>query len=1246
MKWITTAHLDVWGKTRTSETELPGLVSDLVRATAPDITAIRFPTGEKGQVRGFDGVLDSSVEALNVPQGRSYWEFGTEAGHQAKALKDFKKRTGQVSATDQAEATLVLVTPFTWDSSDSKNKIEDWEKARKKESNWKKIKLIDGTQLEDWLAECPAVSAWHARNTLRVAPRDGVRSTDDYWFDFADRFDPRLIEEMLLAERGRQVDELLTGLMGPPQPLRFIADSPDEVTAFAVAAIRSAKPEVKLFLEARTLVVDTADAARELVGKSNLVFLVRGEAARAPGQLGDAGPTLVPLGRQQAVKKGTLLERPSSFAMANALAKMNQPRARAEALAKGCGRSLTALARQIPGGTCEVPDWVEHAQLLLPAILAGGWDSINPLDQAVVTTLAGASSYTEYESKIRGFVEGADPALDREGTVYKVRAPMDAFVHAGRHIGREHLALLRPVLEQVFSALDPDPDPDESFRFGAERAPRYSDWLRDGLANTLLLIAIWQDTARLDLTAGEGQAFADKAIGELPGLKTNARLLTSLKNELPMLAEAAPDVFLSALEQMLEGEGAAIRPIFAETGGLAFPTSRHTGVLWALETLAWDPRRLRRVALILARLAEIDPGGRLANRPDASLADIFLPWHPGTHAPADVQLAVIDEIVAAHPKVGWKLLLRLLPDEMQTTSGTARPRLREADVLAPPLTHSDLAVIYDALITRAIAAAAGDTARMQELLRPMMRFPLEQRAAALVALDETLKSAAADAREQLWTGLRSTLRHHERFPDAEWSLPDEELAEVRRLVDAYAPADPVVSIAELFDVRALERDDPAAAAESARVVEKLYLEQGAEAVLTLARTARIWHLVVRAIEDSALDTAKVETLLRSSFAAEPGGSLATALASVHRRRAGEAPALVLIEELHRASGDDDATAALLFAWPDEKATWQALHGLGKDVEDSYWRNVKPFWIEGTADLLVERVTRLLKYGRAVAGLESALNRLSDIPTDLLFRLLDAIVAEINSGNAQSMAAGMLDYDLEQAFKALDARDADALEIGKREYALLPLLERQERPLRLHGLMLADPELFHSIVRDVYRGDSDPPPEEIPPDSAARGRWRQAYQLLSSLDRTPGFLSDTPNQTALSAWIDRVRALGREHDRFEVTDVVIGQVLAHAPPDDADAAWPHRFVRDEIERAGSDELERGIQTERFNMRGVTTRGMYDGGDQERALVDEYQGYARASNRWPRTTDMLERMAAGWKRDAEREDVEARQRRLRG
>ncbi len=1243
MKWITTINLDAWGATRTSETELPGLVSDLIRASTPDINAMRFPTGEKGQVRGFDGTLDSSVAALNVPAGRSYWEFGTEKDYQNKALQDFKKRSGQVSATEQATSTLVLVTPFTWDSSKSDNKIEDWENARKAESKWKTVKLIDGQQLEDWLGECPAVSAWHARSTLHVAPRDGVRSIDDYWFTFADRFDPRLLDEMLTVERERQVEELLTGLMGPAQPLRFVADSPDDVIAFAVAAIRTARPEVKLFLEARTLVVDTAAAVRELVGRSNLVFLARGEAARAPGQLADIGPTLVPLGRQQRSKQGALLERPSTFAMANVLTKMNFPRGRAEALAKGCGRSLTALARQIPGGATELPTWVEHAKQLLPAILAGAWDGANPLDQAIVAALAGTLSYTEYESSVRRYVEGGDPALDREGTIYKVRAPMDAFIHAGHLIGREHLEALRPILEQVFGELAPEPDPEAAFRFHADRPLRHSDWLREGLATTLLLIALWQDNAGLDLPARDGQRFADDAIGALPGLGSDARLLTSLKSELPVLAEAAPDVFLSALERMLEGEGATIRPIFNEVEGLGFPTSHHTGVLWALETLAWDRRRLRRVSLILARLAELDPGGRLSNRPDASLGNIFLPWHPGTSASLDVRLAVLDEISAGHSKVGWKLLLRLLPDEMRFSTGTARPRLREADAPVAPLTRRDVADSYVAVIDRAIAAAKGDPDRVKELIRPMARFGRKQFDDLIQELESTLSATPEDAREPLWTTLRDALRRHERFRDAEWAMPEEALAEVRRIVAAHAPADPMVPLAELFDADALRRDDQGGAAKRADAVAALYRDRGPDAVLALGKVARMWHLVIRAIDEAGLTIGDIEALLRSSFAVEPCGQVAISLSAIHYRRAGEAATIALIKELHAQSGNDDAAASLLLGWPYERETWRAVRKLGADVEESYWRNLRPHWIDGSRRTLLGHILRLLAHGRAIAALESALNRLDEVPTRLLLRVLDNIITEFNSD--QAGAQGMLNYDIEQAMKALDDRDADGNEIARREYALLPLLQRQERPLRLHRLMVEDSELFHSILRDAYRGDEDPSPAESEPDDNDRARWRQAYQLLSSLDQVPGFTKQDPDQAALSKWINEVRDCGVRHRRAAITDTVIGQVLAHAPVDDADAAWPHRFVRDEIERARSNELERGIQTERFNMRGVTTRGLFEGGTQERDLVYEYEGYVRATPRWPRTAAMLEQMAEGWRHRAEREDADARQQRLR-
>lgn len=1243
MKWISTINLDAWGSTRTSETELPGLVSDLIRATGPDINAMRFPTGEKGQVRGFDGTLDSSVAALNIPAGRSYWEFGTERDYQSKALRDFKKRDGEVSSPERAASTLVLVTPFTWDSSRSDNKIEDWENARKAESNWRDVKVIDGQQLEDWLAKCPAVSAWHARNTFHVAPRDGVRSIEDFWSAFANRFDPRLLEEMLTVERERQVEELLTGLMGDPQPLRFVADSPDDVVAFAIAAIRTAKPEVRLFLEARTLVVDTQGAVRELIGRRNLVFLARGEAARAPGQLADIGPTLVPLGRQQRSTRGVALERPSSFAMAGVLTKMNIPRARAEALAKGCGRSLTALARQIPGGEADIPKWVEDASQLLPAILAGAWDGANALDQAVVAAIAGAPSYTAYESSVRRHVDGGDPALDREGTVYKVRAPMDAFIHAGHLIGREHLDALRPIMTTVFGELAPDADPDATFRFDANRPLRHSEWLREGLATTLLLIALWQENARLSIQPREGQRFADEIMGALPGLGSDHRLLASLKNELPMLAEAAPDVFLSALERMLEGDGAAIRPIFDEAEGLVFPRSEHTGVLWALETLAWDRRSLPRVCLILARLAEVDPGGRISNRPEASLGEIFLPWHPGTSAPLDARLAIIDEILARHPEIGWKLLVRSLPQSMGVSSGTARPRLRDVDASVAPLTHGDVLKAYAEIIDRALSAAGIDPDRLKELIRPMARFAPAQFKEAIEALDRSLSSVTGQAKEGLWTALRDDLRRHERFRAADWALPDQEFAEVRRIVTKHAPSDPVVATAQLFDGRAPGDDAEAAAARRAAAVAALYREHGPAAALALIKGSRLGHLVLRAIDDGLPALSDIEGLLRASVAADPNGQTTASLSTIHFRHAGETAALALIRELHASAGDDGSAATLLLGWPVQRATWRAARELGAGVERRYWSDLRPHWLEGSRRTLLELMLHLLAHGRAIAALESAGNRLDEVPTGLLFRALDGIVTEIQGGGGQGLK--ILDYEIEQIFKSLDARHIDGSEIARREYAFLPLLEHGERPLRLHRLMVEDADLFHAILRDVYRGDEEPPHDGTKPDVVDRERWRHAFRLLSSLKQAPGFTAPVPDRAALAMWMDEVRELGAKHGRVDITESVIGRVLAHAPEDDSDQGWPHRFVRDEIERAPNGKLVGGIRTERYNMRGATTRGLYDGGDQERDLANQYERYARICDRWPATAAMLDQIAEGWRREAEREDADARQRRLR-
>ena len=79
MRWVTASQLENWARSdASSRVELAKLASDLVRASSTDITAMRFPSGDKGQVRGFDGHLLCEVAALNVPQGRSFGSWNRQ----------------------------------------------------------------------------------------------------------------------------------------------------------------------------------------------------------------------------------------------------------------------------------------------------------------------------------------------------------------------------------------------------------------------------------------------------------------------------------------------------------------------------------------------------------------------------------------------------------------------------------------------------------------------------------------------------------------------------------------------------------------------------------------------------------------------------------------------------------------------------------------------------------------------------------------------------------------------------------------------------------------------------------------------------------------------------------------------------------------------------------------------------------------------------------------------------------------
>ncbi|WP_447553334.1 hypothetical protein [Vreelandella sp. EE22] len=1062
----------------------------------------------------------------------------------------------------------------------------------------------------------------------------GVKCTDEYWKFFSNRFKPALTEEVVLCDREKQTKELLSSLLSGPQQINIVADSVDEVIAFVISSIRKADPKVRLFLESRTLIVDTQEAGRILSLNPNLILILNKEVTDSPGALATNFPIIVPLSRKHKFDNNRVLDRPSSYSMGEALTTMGYSRSEAMTLARGFGRSLTALSRHIPGGSRKDPNWIGQSRLFLPALIAGAWDAGNNLDKEVIELLSIRYEYKEYERELRPFLKQEDSPFDCEGSIWKNRAPMDAFIHIGNLIDVDYLNDIKPIFSKVFGDLSEEPDPNDLVSFSASQPVKYSEWLREGLATTLLLIAVWEKQADLAIPNGYGQRFADEVMRSFPGLNTDYRLLTSLRNELPLLAEAAPVPFLDALEYMLEGDGELILPIFDEVPGYITSTSYHTGVLWALETLAWSDIYFNRVSLILARLAEIDPGGSMSNRPISSLTEILLLWHPGTNATLEARLSVLDQIIEYYPDVAWVVLQKLLPEGRGVSFGTETPKLRETS--NSTVTYAELWKSQEKIVDLIILMSADSVERVHSLISHLVKFRAEARGQALKVIDDKLERSSKEDKELIWKSLREEVRKHEYFNDAQWALSSEDLVAIKLLLKKHSPEDPIVEISELFDNSLyLSRDNESENKDRIKALQKLKSEFGLHKIIDLANASRSSYLLISAIEEADFTSEDIKALLDESFNSSPGSEFTIFLSGAYRSKTDRNTSLSWIKE--KMSNNEAEISKLLLAWPVDNGTWATVRRLGEKVEREYWVNFHPRWVGGSKITLLKIILNLLKYERSIAALQTAMNRINEIPTRLVLRILDGSVSEFNSGSV--VPSTMIQYEIGKAFENLDERDDIAeMDIALREYSLFPLIEHQERTLKLHSIILKNPIFFNKVIRDVYKAKNEDKKDDT---LESRERWKQAYSLLSSLESVPGFEYSPYCQDNLASWVAEVLELGKKTDREEITKSVIGRIFAHAPDDELDKAWPHRFIRDEIEKISSNALEEGLQIERFNMRGVTTRNMSDGGNQERVLANKNREYSAKATKWPRTYKMLNDIADNWDAHAEREDLAARQ-----
>lgn len=1268
MRLIETSHLKMWAASKQSETRFPYIVKSLICA-AIQPEDLRMPSGDAVWVPGYDGEIVNREENRFVPMGLSVWELGTDTDFKGKATRDYRKRTEDkpddgkkrkvASQIDRSQVTFVFVTPHIWSD---KNDKEAWVTERKRQGVWKDVVVIDGIELQDWLETAPAISLQLA-NEIGIVLAEGLQYADLAWSEWSYLTDPPISEDLVVAGREEQEKELIARLSSPSSIFTIRGDSPREAWGFTLAAVRRVSSEEERYnLHARMIVAENEDALRGLRHLNNHIVILKQAKRQISGSLASQGcHIVVPVGNDaHSTRNAIMLTHPTHRQFVEALATMRLQEDEAERIGRSCGRSITILQRLHAQANFERPRWSDSDTVgqLLPALLAGRWNNRSVSDQSILCQLAGASDYVDVENQLQQFLLVEEPPLRKIDEMWMLIAPVDAFQLIACRLTKANLDRFSQAFREVFSRIDPkvEKPPDEWIYLDIKGEKGHSDWLRSGLAEALLLIAERGVNAKV-VCISSPRAFADEVVRGLPGLNDDWRVLASLRDQFARLMEAAPSPLLDSLERLLEAKPNDVQRLFAE-GGLLGGGAMHTGLLWGLETLAWSPEYLPRVGLILAHLARLDPGGRMLNRPINSLREIFLWWHPGTHASRDQKLAAIDLILARAPDVGWSLLAALLPDTRQSIShGTAKPRWADIGDLPEDMFTRNGQIRYaSAIVDRALTHVGSDSERWRAILDSLQMISESQQQKAQDLLETVARSAIpADEKIILWEMLRDFTYRHRTFQEANWALPGELLDRLEAVLPYLAPADLIERYRWLFEewlpeVPSGEEDIDRRKSQTEELrrqaISEILATQGLGGLVRLGTICKFPGFVAVAAVSLLTDLDAVRDLVQQAIAVgEAGLVLASQISGRAQELLGEVWVEAVRQEARSGAWTPVVIASLLVWWPDSRQTWEEAEALG--VADEYWRRKRVALIDGTPEEQAYQIERLIECGRAAEAFDRTALQSEGVPTEALVHLFDATFDTLAKADTaeEVRRLGLTAHDIWAFLEALRKRaDLPREEVARREYTALPLLSpRDARGFALHDFMATEPDFFVSVICDAFRPAHRDKSQDVDPTPEAEARARTAYTLLKSMHLIPGQLDGARiDEEVLVQWISTVRIKATEVDRAAIADLTIGEILAHSTDAPEDNGWPHQVVRNVIERLSAEDIDRGLIIERHNMRGTYSKALYEGGNQERLLAQQYRGWAAISRaRWPRMARVLDMIAEGWEEHARREDQHAEQ-----
>jgi hypothetical protein len=801
--------------------------------------------------------------------------------------------------------------------------------------------------------------------------------------------------------------------------------------------------------------------------------------------------------------------------------------------------------------------------------------------------------------------------------------------------------------EYVLFESDPALELPEKDRWAAaiyNKTRNHSKELRKGICETLVILSVHGNNLFQSRIGMDVEGRIALLVRKLLTPLTLEKLL-SQNNDLPLYAEAAPDEFIKIIEEDLGHKDPIVFSLLKPVDSSLFGVSpSRTGLLWALECLAWKPQNLPRVSPILARLSRLKIDDNWANKPNASLKAIFRSWMPQTAASEEQRFKVLVTLAKRFPDICWEISIEQIKSGTRIGHSSYRPNWRgDASGAGQVVTPMEMYEFNRKTLDLLISWPIHDERTLSDLVLSLQGMSEDDQTKVWNLIGEWSKISNDTAKAALRECIRQfAFTRGSRHKNLETAT----LGFAREAYNILTPRDPVIRHAWLFNdnwvqesVHEIEEDFDLIKHES-RIDElrqgamleiwnersfdgmsELIACSGAVGIIGRYITAFITDFVSRV--NFILQCLSVDGDQRNKYEWCVQGFILAIDANIRGEILKAAANELLGEKKKR----------LFVCAPFKATTWRLLDEYDKNIRRGYWQEVIPSWCPHTPSERIELVDCLLAAGRPRTALYAVHMDFNNLETSHLKRLLFD-VATVDTEPAGQF--NLESYYVSQALSSLDGRvGVTREEMAQLEFIFIDVLDQSEHGIpNLEALIIESPSLFvQAITLAFKRRDegADPIEWRLKNPEQQRIVALSAYRLLNNITKIPGEIkNDKICSIALGEWIAEVRNKCHELGRTEIGEQCIGQLLANSPVD-ATETWPCIEVCDVMEEISSPDIAKGFLMQVRNSRGVVWRGR--GGEQERELAGKYRAWAeRLCFDYPYVGSVLEDIAKSYDYEA--------------